>query len=262
MHKTHHFSIDYYAYRSGLGYWNTDYKAAFSVAALIIVIAADNLGISAVTILFMLFLSVGIGKLPLGEYLRMLRLPAAFLLLGAVAILIQVGRGEGSLFSIPFFGTKLFLTKESLYLAGRVVLKAFAAVSAFYMLTLSTPMGEIISVFRKLRVPNVILELMHLIYRYIFVLSDINQKQKEAAGSRLGYSSLRTSFRTFGAELANLLVLSLRRAELHYDAMESRGYEGSCLFWEEKRPLKKGQLVYGIIYIVMLAIIAAVRRWY
>lgn len=253
MHRTHeHGTIDYYSYYSRLGSWNADYKVVFSVGALLTVIAADSIRISAATALFMLLLCVGIGRIPLLEYGRLIRIPAAFILLGAAAILVQLGSGADSLFLLPFFGTKLFITKDSLYLAGRVVLMAFAAVSAFYMLTLSTPMGEILSVFRKLHVPAAVLELMHLIYRYIFILSDINQKQKDAAKSRLGYHDLKTSFRTFGAELANLLILSLRRADIHYDAMEARGYEGNCLFWEERRPLTANQLVYGLIYIALL----------
>ncbi len=261
MHRTQeHETIDYYSYHSRLGGWNTDYKVVFSVGALITVIAADSIRVSAATALFMLFLCVGIGKIPLLEYGRLLRIPASFILLGAAAILIQLGSGADSLLFLPFFGRKLFITQGSLHLAGRVVLKAFAAVSAFYMLTLSTPMGEILSVFRKLRVPAAVLGLMHLIYRYIFILSDINQKQKDAAKSRLGYCDLKTSFRTFGAELANLLVLSLRRADIHYDAMEARGYEGNCLFWEEKRPLTAGQLVYGLTYIALTIIVSVAAQ--
>ncbi len=253
MHRTQeHGSIDYYSYHSRLGNWNTDYKVAFSMSALITVIAADSIRISAATAVFMLFLCVGIGRIPLLEYGRLLRIPASFILLGAAAILVQLGSGADSLIFLPFFGTKLFITQDSLYQAGRVVLKAFAAVSAFYMLTISTPMGEILSVFRKLRVPAAVLELMHLIYRYIFILSDINQKQKDAAKSRLGYCDLKTSFHTFGAELANLLVMSLKRADVHYDAMEARGYEGNCLFWEERRPLTASQLVYGLIYLAFI----------
>ncbi len=133
-----------------------------------------------------------------------------------------------------------------------MTLKAFSAVSALYLMTLSTPMGEIISVFRKIRVPVLILELMHLIYRYIFILSETNQRQKDAAGSRLGYCDLKTSFRTFSGELANLLVLSMKKAETYYDAMEARGYEGNALFWEETRPLTAGQLLYAGLYLALL----------
>ncbi|SHO44226.1 cobalt ECF transporter T component CbiQ [Anaerocolumna xylanovorans] len=261
MKKTHsHVSIDYYAYISGLGNWNTVYKVIFSLGALITVIAANSVFISAATIIFMLYLNVVIGKIHGMDYLRLLWVPAAFILLGGIAIMIQFGSGAGSLFSIRFFWTRLYITTDNLRLSLNTALKAFAAISAFYMVTLSTPMGEIISVFRKVRVPGLILELMHLIYRYIFILSDTNRAQKEAAKSRNGYCDLKTSFRTFSGEIANLFVMSMKKADMYYDAMEARGYEGDCDFWEEKKALTGGQLVYGFLYGALLILIFFIER--
>ncbi|MDU6263342.1 MAG: cobalt ECF transporter T component CbiQ [Anaerocolumna aminovalerica] len=253
-------SIDYYSYISDLGNWNAVYKVIFSMGGLITVIGADSLWISLVTILFMLFLSVGVGRIPMKAYLRLMKIPAAFLLMGGAAIMVQIGRGHNSIFYISFFQTKLYITKDSLLLAVNVTLKALAAVSAFYMLTLSTPMGEIISVFRRLHVPALILELMHLIYRYIFILSETNQKQKDAAKSRLGYCDLKTSFHTFSSEMANLLVLSMKKADMYYDAMESRGYEGTGIFWEETKTVTGKQLMYGALYTLLLMLVFIVLR--
>jgi cobalt/nickel transport system permease protein len=253
-------SIDYYSYISELGNWNGVYKVIFSLGALITVIAADSVGISLATILFMLFLSVGVGKIPGKAYLRLMKVPVAFLLMGGAAIMVQIGSGYNSMFYISFFQTKLYITKDSLTLAGNVTLKALAAISAFYMLTLSTPMGEIISVFRRLHVPALVLELMHLIYRYIFILSETNQKQKNATKSRLGYCDLKTSFRTFSSEMANLLVLSMKKADMYYDAMEARGYEGTGIFWEETKAVTGKQLMYGVLYIALLIPIFIVLR--
>lgn len=252
MHRGHEISADTYSYLSALREWNTTYKVAFSVGALVTVVAADSVGVSAVTLLFMLFLSVGVGKIPVGDYFRLMKIPLAFILLGGAAITAQFGSGADSLFRTRFFLTNLYVTQSSLTLGIHVTLKAFSAVSALYLMTLSTPMGEIISVFRKIRVPVLILELMHLIYRYIFILSETNQRQKDAAGSRLGYCDLKTSLRTFSGELANLLILSMKKAETYYDAMEARGYEGNALFWEEKRPLTAGQLRYAGLYLALL----------
>ncbi|MBW7571289.1 cobalt ECF transporter T component CbiQ [Caproiciproducens faecalis] len=254
MHRNHEqITTDCYSYLSALGEWNTVYKVVFSVGALVTVIAADSVGISAVTLFFMMFLSVGVGKIPGRDYFRLMKVPAAFILLGGAAIVVQFGSGDGSLFRTGFFWTNLFITESSLSLGLHVTLKAFSAVSALFLMTLSTPMGEIISVFRKIRVPVLILELMHLIYRYIFILSETNQRQKDAAGSRLGYCDLTTSLRTFSGELANLLIMSMKKAETYYDAMEARGYEGNALFWEEKRPLTAKQLLYGGLYLAILA---------
>ena len=41
-----------------------------------------------------------------------------------------------------------------------IVLKAFGAVSAMYLVTLSTPAGEIVTAFKKLHFPGIFIELM------------------------------------------------------------------------------------------------------
>ncbi len=253
MSKIHrHVSIDYYSYHSGISSWNTSFKVIFSVGSLITVIAANSLSVSLITLSYMIFVSLFLANIDARDYYHLMLIPAAFILLGGVTILVQFGQETDTLFDIKFLWTRLYITKASFDLALSTVLKAFAAVSALYVMTLSTPMGEIISVFRKIRVPEIILELMYLIYRYIFILSEIKQQQKDASASRLGYCDLRTSFRTFSSEIATLLVLSIKKADLYYDAMEARGYEGSLRFWEEKRELTVNQLLIAGVYLVLL----------
>ncbi len=249
-HSLHrHVSIDSYAYISGLKEWNTPYKVSFALLAILAVITADSPAVSIMTMAFMGGLSIGAGRIKPGDYFRLMLVPAAFIITGGIAVLIQVGTGAESLLRVPFFSTNLYITKESLGQSLGLFGKAFGAVSALYMLALSTPMGEIISTLGKVKVPSVILELMHLIYRYIFILLETNAGQKEAAQSRLGYCDMKTSFRTFGGELANLLILSMKKSGEYYDALESRGYEGNCLFWEEKKKLTKKQVFWGAAYV-------------
>ncbi len=253
MRRNHrHVSIDYNSYNSGISSWNTSFKVIFTLSALITVIAADSPSISLMTLCYMMLLSLLIAKIEVRDYYHLMLLPAAFIVLGGIAILIQFGQETETLFNIRFFWTRLYVTCASADLATNTILKAFAAVSALYVMTLSTPMGEIISVFRKIRVPEIILELMYLIYRYIFILSEIKQQQKDASVSRLGYCDLRTSFRTFSSEIATLFVLSMKKADQYYDAMEARGYEGSLRFWEEKKKLTVKQLMFAGGYGVLL----------
>ena len=246
--------MDSYAYRSRLKYWNAAYKAAFSILALIIVIAADSVEVSLFTAVYMGGLTVGAGKIRISDYIHLLLIPAAFIVTGGIAVLIQFGRGTDSMFLLPFFATNLYITKSSLLIFISLVCKAFGAVSCLYMLTLSTPMGEIISVLQKLHLPGFLVELMHLIYRYIFILLEINAKQKDAARSRLGYCDRKTAIRTFGSEIANLFVLSMKKSESYYDALESRSSTEECRFWEEKRRLLPSQAILQSVYLLSITI--------
>ena len=127
------------------------------------------------------------------------------------------------------------------------------------MMTLSTPMGDILSVLRRMHVPGLIVELMHLIYRYIFLLSDINNMQKDAAASRMGYHNFRSSLRSFSYGLSNLLILALRRANASFDAMEARGYDGELRILEDVHSVDIRQILIFACYLLITIGIVAVR---
>lgn len=255
-----HVAIDYYAYLSRMARWNGGYKVGFSVSVICLLLLADRISVSLCTLVFMAVLTVCIGKIPLGDYGRLLKVPLAFILMGSLAIAVEFGTDGMGEWNLQFGSIYFFLTKESLNLALTTGFKALAAVSALYMMTLSTPMGEIIAVFEKLHVPGILLELMHLIYRYIFILSEIHHSQQEAAEARLGTSCFRIALRTFSSEAATLLILSLKKAGAYYDAMEARGYDGSLVMLQEKKKLTLGQFCWGAGYCLLVGLVLGMEQ--
>ena len=88
-------------------------------------------------------LSVAGGGVRLRDYLRLMMIPALFLALGTIAILIQFGSGSGeTLARLRFFSGYLYITKAGLTQSLNLVCKAFGAFSALFLLTLSTPMAD------------------------------------------------------------------------------------------------------------------------
>ncbi len=111
-----------------------------------------------------------------------------------------------------------------------------------YLLALTTPIHEITSTLSRLHVPGILIELMYLIYRFIFLLSETAHQMHMAAQSRLGYWGWRQSMQTFGKSMANLLVTALRQAGNTYDAMVARCYDGRLAFWTEAKPVTPVQV--------------------
>ena len=136
-----------------------------------------------------------------------------------------------------------------------LILKIFAAISALQMLTLSTPSSEIIYVLRKAHVPKIVVELMSLIYRYIFILMDVYTKMKNSAKSRQGYCDFKTSCYTFGGIASNMFIISLGKANAYYDAMEARCYDGELLFLEEDKKVEIGQAIAFSVYMSFLVLL-------
>ena len=123
------------------------------------------------------------------------------------------------------------------------------------MMTLTTPLTELVSVLRKIHMPKLIVELMNMIYRYIFIMLETYTKLKNSAESRLGYCDFRTSCYSFGNIASNLFIVSLKKANAYYNALEARCYDGELRFLEDEKPVKNWQILMGICFILALCFI-------
>ena len=68
--------------------------------------------------------------------------------------------------------------------------------------------------------PRLLIELMMLIYRFVFILLHTASAIMTAQEARLGNRDYRTQLRAFGKMLTALFFISLRKANALYDAME------------------------------------------
>ncbi len=228
-------SIDYFAYTSRLRAWSPDFKVLFSVITILFCIGLSNVYVSAAVLFSMVFLVVGVGGLPLGDYLSVLTVPLAFILLSVLTVAVDISSQPIGRYHL-FLGFGYVYTTPALMWSGLgLLLKIIASVSALQLMVLTTPSSELISVLRRARIPGIFVDLMSLVYRFIFILMEVSAKMKNAAESRLGYRDFKTAFTTFGGTASNLLILSLKKAGAYDDAMEARCYDGSLLFLEEEK---------------------------
>lgn len=246
------YSIDYYSYLSKIRNWNPSYKVVLAFSALLFCIIADNIIVSITIILTMGFITVYMGGLKMHQYLSLLKIPVAFMIMGSIAIVLGFSFSPVGQYNLNLCWFYIYTSDESILQTINLILKAFGAVSAMYMMTLSTPTSEIISVLRKLHIPKIIIELMNMIYRFIFIIMDVQCKMKNSVQSRLGYIDFKTACYSFGSTAGNLLIVSLKKANSYYDAMESRCYDGEMLFLEEEKPIYNRQIIYFVIYFIML----------
>ena len=123
------------------------------------------------------------------------------------------------------------------------------------MMTLTTPLTELVSVLRKAHMPKLIVELMNMIYRYIFIMLETYTRLRNSAESRLGYCDFKTSCYSFGQIASNLFVVTLKKGNAYYNALEARCYDGELNFLEDVKPVKSWQIVFGIAFIFILCAI-------
>lgn len=250
-------SIDKLAYISELKKVNPMEKFIFAMFTMIICISLNNIADSIIILLLMAFITVFKGKLPLKIYIGLMSLPLAFLIMGILTIAISVAPSSKELiFSFSIFNIKLGCTYDSILTATRLFFKSLASVSCLYFLTLTTPIFEVLSVLRKLKVPKLFVELMGLIYRFIFVLLDTANMIYISQNSRLGYSTFRISFNSLGKLITSLFISSYKRSQDIYTAMESRCYDGDINLLENNYTYSYKNILLIIVIEIALIIIS------
>lgn len=259
-HRHHAHSVqtmDFYAFQSGLKDWNGGYKVVSALLILLLCIALDDIWVSLTVLITLGMINVIGNRVPVRQYLELLKIPIVFLVLGCVAVAFGISKTPTGDYSVSLHWFYLYLKKADIISAIELFLKAMGAVSAMYFMALSTTAGELISVLRKAHVPKLIVELMNMIYRFIFILTEVQGKMKRASVSRLGYVDFRTSCGSFGKIAGNLFILSLKKADTYYDAMISRCYDGEILFLEEEKRVTPVQIAGMAMYLLALCAV-----WY
>jgi cobalt/nickel transport system permease protein len=157
-------------------------------------------------------------RIPAGEYFRVLLLPASFLISGAAVLAISV-RFDGGVPTIAYSPTGMATAME-------VSLRALAATASLLLIVLTTPISEFLGLLRRIRVPEAIVDITLLSYRFIVVTIEIADRGRISQTGRLGYVGFRRSLRSAGLLAAALLPRVLDRARRMENGLASRAYQG------------------------------------
>ncbi len=253
-------SIDSICYASRLRNVNAAVKFWFSILTLALCVAGRSVCISLLVLLVNSLLITARSGLAWKRYGKLLAAPLTFLLLATAAIVISISRRPLSAFAISAGSWYVTAGWDSLAYGGRLMLTALACVSCLYFLSVTTPVTDIPGVLESLRCPRLFLELMLLIYRYIFLLLSLASVLTTAQQSRLGNRDFRTSLRSFGALGQALFVQSIVRSRLSWQAMESRCYQGQVNVLHPKQPVKKSQVLLTALFELLLLALVIIRR--
>lgn len=240
-------SIDVMAQASRMNQVNPLLKLATTLTLMFLCIASQTVITGLFLAVVMVVLARFAGGIKTHQYMHVFALPLSFLMLGALTLLINVSSEPGNLLNLNVAGIWLSVTTNTQTIAGLVIARALGAVSCLCVLSMTTPMSDIIGVLKKIHCPIVVIDLMYLIYRYLFILLSLHRDMRNAARSRLGFKDYRNNVRSTGMIYANLLSRSYQSASLSYDAMESRCYQDGIAFLEQHVPVRFGHVVTAAV---------------
>ncbi|CVI73265.1 Cobalt transport protein CbiQ [Clostridiales bacterium CHKCI001] len=250
--------MDKIAYSSKLREKNPCLKTVFAVGTLLLCIFTRNL-------LFSSFILIGMGlllktyvKTSLHMWIHLIVVPILFVILSTITILINISKEPLSGFAVPIGAIYLTASKEGIKTSCNLAMTAFASISCLYFLSLTTPVIDLLTVLKVIRCPSLIIELILLIYRFIFILANTASSIHTAQKCRLSETNYRTLLSAWSQMLAILFVLALKRSRAVYDAMEARCYDGriNVLLEMPQVSIKEKWMLGGYFgFMILLAII-------
>lgn len=175
----------------------------------------------------MVFITIGIAKIPGKVFLHTLIFDSIFIIPGALALLFTISQGgENYLISFSFFNFVIGISTENLELAGLVFCRAMSGVSCMLFLIYTTPVMQIAGVMKKAHISNTFLEIFILTYRFIFDYWDKIKLMVTAQELRFGYKNLRVTLKSLGMIVSNLFVIAIESYEEMTRALELKQYQG------------------------------------
>ena len=115
---------------------------------------------------------------------------------------------------------------------GGTLERIHAALTALLFLVMTTPLIDLIALLRRLKMPEVLLELMVVCYRMLFVFSEALHDTVTAQSARLGYATPRLALRSLGQMTAGLTLQIWSRAHDLHVAAQARNNDGPLRFLE------------------------------
>lgn len=150
-------------------------------------------------------------------------------------------------------GPGLQVTAAGLAMAQDVAIRSVAATLAMFTLACSTPMVDLLSALRRARVPDPLIEIAALIYRFTFGLLESAGAIRAAQEARLGYATRSAAMRSASMGVAVLFVRSWDRARRLEAGLAGRGYEDSLHTLQPDRVRSAGFLAGSIALLAVLA---------
>lgn len=254
-----HDLLDDYAQNNNLRNVSPKLKLILGMGSILICVFSPTLVAPILVGLIMSMTTVFLARIPARFYCKLLFVPLTFALFSCLAILFVRGFGD-KIVTFQIFSLSFGIEREGLSTALLILFRTMGGACSLFFIALTTPMIEIFSILKYLHIPDVLLELSMLIYRYIFVLMDMAIRISSAQTIRLGHNSLMSSIKSFSMLSSVLFIRAWEQGERLAVAMDARCYDGRLNTMEKHVPIKLQSIAIVFVYLVIVAIIAFLTR--
>ena len=255
-------SIDTYAYTNRLKKAHPIEKTLFALITLVICLAFEEMDLYLFVIASMSLIIVAGAGIPVRFFLKALTFPLPFVLMGVLAVIIDFSRNPAAFdYYLQLFSLSFGVTHKSINNGLVIFFRTYSCVCCLFFLSLTTPIIDITWVMRKIKIPAAFVEILSIIYRFIFELMDTALLIKTSQESRLGYAGLKRSYRSLSLLISNVFVKCLQNYKNLSMAMASRLYQGDFRVIEERYDFSTRNIVFMGTYFMALVCLIAFKRF-
>ena len=221
---------------------------SFGIITLIVSLISTSPIIPLTILTLVSFIIIFKAKIPVKFYLKFLTIPLTFASITFVFMALFFGTGQ-HIYNLGFLN--LSVTTDGFNRGFLVFSRILGGFACMAFIGLTTPMTEIFKVLEDFKFPKVMLEISMLMYRYIFVSLDEAVTMYHSQETRLGYSSLKKSYKSMGILIANIFIKTWITGEKSFVSMQSRGYDGSIRTMNDLKSIR----TVGIRNLMLLIIL-------
>lgn len=254
-----HDLLDDWAQSNALRDKNARLKLVLGLGAILISVSSVTPLAPLLVAVTMSLITVMLAKIPIRFYSRLLLLPLSFAMLSSGVVAFMHGSGQ-TLFALDTFGLQLSIREDGANLALLLIARTFGGMTSLFFIALTTPMIEIFAVLKSLRIPESVLELSMMIYRYIFVFLDQAAMIHNAQVMRLGDVGTRNSLGSFSMLASVLFLRSWEQGERLIVAMDARCYDGVLDLMDQSPGPKPGETFAVAAYLLLVMAFSALTR--
>ncbi len=238
--------IDQYAYANRIRTVEPAHKAGLALTVLALCLLLNRPLVGLLAVLWMGALVTLLAGLPARVFGRVLLAQSLFLSLATLGVAVGLGLAPaetGWNWQVgPVWVTS---SPQAVDTSVRLASRAIGAAAAMNFLALTTPLVDLVDLMRRWFLPPLLIDLVTLIYRFIFTLLESSNRIYTAQASRLGYAGPRQGWRSAGLLGSRLFIDAYHRSRRLQLALDSRGYNGVLLvlpsvYRRDKRLLKLG----------------------
>ncbi|KAM3098909.1 cobalt ECF transporter T component CbiQ [Phormidesmis sp. 146-35] len=258
--------IDTIAYTNRLRHLPPSQKLLFAIVLLSITYCTSAPIQSLITVWVSIWI-VAYARISVSIYLRLLFIPIGFWLtslpafvVSSVALsnlsLVQSDAWQGFVWNDHF----IYLSHQGMQQVSVLGMRTIASTACIYFVMLTIPFTEVLDILRRVACPVLLVDLLMLMYRFIFVLLRTANEIWMAQRSRNGYHTRKLWIKSLGLLVGQLLRRTLENYRQGSLALESRGFTGEFRVCHSRRyyPSKR----YSFEALLGCVILVALTGWH